>query len=42
MLELIALLQLLQFAGFHDFIREMTPAYGLRRDRLIGSEVRIR
>jgi phosphoserine phosphatase len=47
MLELIALLQLLQFSVFlctdssQDFIREMAPAYGLRRDRIIGSEVRI-
>jgi haloacid dehalogenase-like hydrolase len=47
MLELIALLQMLQFAVFlctdssQDFIRVMAPAYGLRRDRIIGSEVRI-
>jgi phosphoserine phosphatase len=49
MLELISLLHALDFAVFmctdssRDFMRVMAgPAYGLRRERVIGSEVQIR
>jgi phosphoserine phosphatase len=49
MLELMALLQALDFSVFmctdssRDFMRVIAgPAYGLRRERVIGSEVQIR
>jgi hypothetical protein len=48
MLELMALLQALDFSVFmctdssRDFMRVIAgPAYGLRRERVIGSEVQI-